>query len=79
MSADMTMPDAKLTYVVTQLTERRGSWARVAELSGVPYRTVRKIGAGETRDPRSSTVNKLFSYFMQSGITDANGQGVRLR
>lgn len=39
------------------------NWPEIAEGSGVPEKTIVKIAYRETKDPRSSTIDKLFAYF----------------
>jgi hypothetical protein len=42
------------------------SWSELAALgqqSGVPFHTLRKIASEETADPRTSTVEKLRTFF----------------
>lgn len=49
--------------------EQAGEIRRIAAASGIPYATLRKIRARETKDPRCSTVEKLRDYYTrrQSG------------
>lgn len=57
------MNEPILVYVLGQLERCKGRLPRVAEGSGVPYRTLQKIVSGETRDPRVGVVQKLVDYF----------------
>jgi predicted transcriptional regulator len=41
------------------------NWPRISKESGVPEKTIYKIAYRETKDPRSSTLDKLHSYFEQ--------------
>jgi hypothetical protein len=40
----------------------------VSRATGIPYGSLCKIASGETKDPRTSTIERLGSYF--SGIDD---------
>lgn len=46
-----------------RLDDAKGRWPEIAVASGVPYRTVQKIGSGKTRTPRIDSVEKLAKYF----------------
>jgi len=37
----------------------REDWIKISKASGVPFSTVKKIGYGQTQDPRDSTVGKI--------------------
>lgn len=53
-----------LSYIKAQLgLMRPADWTTVAEKSGVPLGTLRKIAYSEVEDPRFNTVNKLNTYF----------------
>lgn len=53
-----------LSFAKASLSEIRPTdWDEVANLSGVPLGTLRKIAYGEVADPRYSTVKKLADYF----------------
>lgn len=53
-----------LSFVKKALDSMRPvEWAVVAEKSGVPLGTLRKVAYGEVTDPRFWTVNKLATYF----------------
>lgn len=55
-----------LSYVKAQLGDMRpADWETVAEKSGVPLGTLRKIAYAEVSDPRFWTVKKLADYFRQ--------------
>ena len=41
-----------------------GSLAALAELTGVPESTIKKIRSGEVKDPRISTVEALHNHFI---------------
>ncbi|MBF8177682.1 hypothetical protein [Herminiimonas contaminans] len=53
-----------LTFVKNALEAIRPTdWDVVAEKSGVPLGTLRKVAYGEVTDPRFWTVKKLADYF----------------
>ena len=53
-----------LEYVVNNLRAvGRPNWPAIAEASGVPLGTLKKVGSGATPDPRISTVVALAAYF----------------
>lgn len=62
----VTMSESILDFVVTELDARKGQWPEVAVGSGVPYRTVQKIGSRKTRSPRVDSVEKLATYFREN-------------
>jgi hypothetical protein len=39
------------------------NWAAIAEKTGIPCSTLRKIAYRETKDPRGSTLDPLHDYF----------------
>lgn len=51
--------------VVARLQALKGRWPKVAQESGVPYRTLRKIADGTVRHPWTSTVETLDRYLEQ--------------
>ncbi len=57
------MNESLIGYVMGQLSAARGRWPEIAEASGVPYRTVQKIGSGKTVRPGIDTVEKLANHF----------------
>lgn len=57
------MTDSILDFVVDRLDAEKGRWPEIAAASGVPYRTVQKIGSGKTRMPTLGNVEKLANYF----------------
>jgi hypothetical protein len=59
------MNESILGYVMNQLDDTKGRWPQIAVDSGVPYRTVQKIGSGKTRSPRIDSVEKLAKYFRE--------------
>jgi len=50
-------------YVKRELADRKGSWRLIAEMSGVSYRAIYKIGTGEVADPRVRTLERLVAFF----------------
>jgi hypothetical protein len=60
-----TKTEPRIDFVVRCLREAMPrSWPEIARDSGVPERTICKIAYRETRDPRSSTLDALFNYFV---------------
>jgi predicted transcriptional regulator len=50
----------QLEYVQTELAKySRAQWIAIADESGVPFSTFKKIGYGQTPTPRSDTVDKI--------------------
>lgn len=47
-------------------TEAYRNLPNVALGSGVPESTIKKIRSGEVKDPRVSTVQALYEYFLQA-------------
>lgn len=63
-----TKSESRIEFVVRSLREampRR--WPEIARDSGVPERTITKIAYRETKDPRSSTLDALYEYFVEQG------------
>jgi len=52
-----------LPYVLDKLDRSKGTLPKVAEESGVSYRTLQKIASGETKDPGVTVVQTLYDYF----------------
>lgn len=50
-------------YVLDQLQSSKGSLPKVAEETGINYRTLLKVASGETKDPGVSLVQTLYDYF----------------
>lgn len=50
-------------YVMEKLVESKGRLPKVADESGVNYRTLQKIVQRETEDPGVSIIQKLADYF----------------
>jgi predicted transcriptional regulator len=59
------MNDSILGYVIGMLDEHKGHWPAIAQASGVPYRTVQKIGSGKVRLPRIDNLEKLARHFRE--------------
>jgi len=66
--------ESMLKNVLRHLAATKGSWPTVAEESGVPFRTLEKIGRGESRDPKISTLQMLFDHFNGRGRRRSNGR-----
>lgn len=64
-------------YVCRHLQETKGTWPAIASESGVPFRTLEKIGRGETKDPGISTVQQLFDYFRGRDSRPVRAPGLR--
>lgn len=60
-----------LAAVVRQLRQTKGDWPAVSSGSEVPYSTVVHIAQGRIGDPRVSTVQALFDYFVRRGLQPA--------
>lgn len=43
----------------------KGDWRDIAQASGVPYETVRKIATGYTQNPGVQHMDRLRHYFRQ--------------
>jgi hypothetical protein len=57
--------ESRTDFVVRSLREampRR--WPEISRASGVPESTIRKIAYRETKDPRTSTVDDLYEFFV---------------
>lgn len=64
-------------YVTRKLRETRGRWTDVAEGSGVPVSTIRKLGQGQIKNPRSDTVRPLVLYFRRFDDFQAQNAAAR--
>jgi predicted transcriptional regulator len=62
------METSILESVVSNLIASRSHWEEIAEASGVPFGTLRKIGWRQTKNPRFDTVEKLAVYFRENPI-----------
>lgn len=51
--------ESMIDSLVTKLATHRGRWPVLAEVSGVPISTLRKIAQGVVKNPRVDTVDKL--------------------
>lgn len=59
-----TQTETRIEYVIRNLRAAMPkSWPEIAQKSGVPAKTIVKIAYRETKDPRSSTLDALYSYF----------------
>jgi hypothetical protein len=53
-----------LAAVLRHLDGTKGGWPQIAKQSGVPYQTLTKIACRIVVDPRVSTVQTLFDFFV---------------
>lgn len=60
-------------YLISLKNKGNFSWNDLAEMSGLPDTTIRKIFSGETADPRFETVVKLVSA-MGGSLDEINGK-----
>lgn len=56
------MESTGVDFVKERLTRLRGQWKRVAQESGVPYKTIKNLMQGKVVDPRNSTIEGLRTY-----------------
>lgn len=61
------MQESIFETVLTKLDAARGSWDEVAIGSGVPLRTLEKIGRRKTKNPGIAHVERLLVYFDRVG------------
>lgn len=52
-----------LDYVLAQLERRKGQWPAIARATGIPYRTVDKIGNRRIYDPHVRKIEVLAAFF----------------
>jgi predicted transcriptional regulator len=57
------MSEPIFDVVKRRLAESRGRWPDVAEGSGVPISTIRKIAQGQIGDPSVSKVQAIYDHF----------------
>ena len=57
------MEQSVVDFVRSRLERQRGQWKRISSESGVPYTTIKNLMQGQTKDPRTSTVERLKNYF----------------
>lgn len=59
-----TQTESRIEFVIRNLRAAMPkNWPEIAKKSGVPQKTIVKIAYRETKDPRSSTLDALYSYF----------------
>jgi len=58
-----------LTFVLSQLDLREPAWTEVAQGSGVPYSTLKKIATRVTPNPGVLHVQRLARYFTERAAT----------
>lgn len=66
------MNEPMLEYVLRRLDETRGRWPAIADRTGVPYRTLQKIGSRLSGDPGVSHVQRLHDFFraIEAGVEE---------
>lgn len=68
--------DQKSTFLVEVLRALRAAGHKelttIAQRSGVPEGTVRKLFYGEVKNPRVQTVQALHDYFAQAASSESN-------
>lgn len=65
-----TQIETRLEYVIRKLREAMPkNWPEIALKSKVPESTIYKIAYRDTKDPRGSTLEALFSYFTELDST----------
>lgn len=52
--------ESMLERVRTWLREKKGSWRRISEESGVPYKTINNLVHERVKTPTYATVEKLY-------------------
>lgn len=57
--------ESMLSIVLRHLDTAKGAWPVIARECGIPYQTLTKIALRIHRDPRVSTVQRLFDYFAE--------------
>ncbi|ATF84461.1 hypothetical protein CO712_04930 [Burkholderia gladioli pv. gladioli] len=60
------------------LERERGSLREIAKATGVPYSTLSKISSRAVTNPRVSTVQVLYDYFVDRALA-ARGESVATR
>ncbi len=55
-----------LKYVLSQLAATKRTWPHVAQQSGVPLSTLRKIAQGHTKNPGVKHIEALEEFFKNS-------------
>ena len=56
------MEQTRTEIVKARLERLRGQWQRVANESGVKYKTIKNVMQGKVKDPRSSNIDRLYTY-----------------
>ncbi|KVA70997.1 hypothetical protein WM36_02285 [Burkholderia ubonensis] len=57
-----------LAVTLECLAREKGGLREVAKATGIPYSTLSKISSGAVTDPRVSTVQILYDYFVDSAL-----------
>lgn len=57
--------ESQIDFVVRKLREAMPrNWQHIADMSGVPYKTLVKVAYKSTKNPRYRTVEALNNYFV---------------
>lgn len=59
------MEPTSQAVVKARLSRLKGQWKRIADESGVPYKTIKNLMQGRVTDPRSSTIERLHNYLVE--------------
>lgn len=57
------MTESMYEFVLAQLEERKGTWADVAEATGIPLRSIEKIARQEWKNPGVNHIDSLAAHF----------------
>lgn len=57
------MDSPMLEYVRERLDLAKGTWPQIAEQTGVPYGTLKRIYYDEDKSPRLASIQPLYDYF----------------
>lgn len=59
-----------LAVTLECLEREKGGLREIAKATGVPYSTLSKISSGAVTDPRVSTVQVLYDYFVDRALAE---------
>ena len=76
---DINQAESLFDRVKRHLAETRGRWPEVAEGSGVPISTLRKIAQGRISDPAVGKVQAIADYFQRKECNDRRCKQLRDR
>lgn len=57
------MTESIYEYVLQQLEQAKGTWAEIAEATGVPLRSIEKIARKEWTNPGVRHIDSLAAHF----------------